>query len=145
MFDSYFPSIDLLIVECNIDNKVLIVVVVYIPDKLSITEFEQFFEMFEQVPILIDKKVCIVSEFNSPMYVNESIEDGRTYVIMNFLEINEFKLYSHLTNANMRLLDLVITNRPCAVTWEHTPLVTEDTHHPAITVSVKFIGTKTVK
>ncbi|KAL0809754.1 hypothetical protein ABMA28_011255 [Loxostege sticticalis] len=63
-----------------------------------------------------------------------------TYGLVSFLNFTGFKQYNTISNSNGRYLDLVISSRDCLVSHSCSPLVVEDSHHPALLVKVLRAG-----
>ncbi|VEN63801.1 unnamed protein product [Callosobruchus maculatus] len=108
IFDIQFPSIDMLTVKCSSEFQTLFVVVLYIPDKVGLDEFEHFIESLEQLDFISRNSVLILGDFNVPKLINMNRADRKTAAVINLLELNDLQQYNKTTNSLGRILDLVI-------------------------------------
>lgn len=142
--NSQFPSIDLLVISCQINYKRFYILVVYIPDYTSLSDFESFFESLEQLDYLYSNSI-ILGDFNASKFVDNDICDSHTAVLNNFLNLFGLVQYNDIFNKLGRLLDLVISHYICEVKRDELPLLREDDHHPALMISVANIFVKEPK
>lgn len=83
-----------------------------------------------------DNRVLIVGDFNVPSFCETDNCDGKKKVLANFLEFANLSQYSNVKNLNLRTLDLVCSNVYCEVLPDVHSVVTVDSHHPPITVTL---------
>ena len=130
------PSVDIVGCKCLFNNFFTILVyVVYIPPNISVENFESFLNIFEQ-NISNKDNVLILGDFNITNF-NSNIIDTKCQLMQSFLEFVNMKQFNNVENVNGRLLDLVISDLPnCNVSHDNAPFVREDTHHPALNISL---------
>lgn len=133
-----FPGIDILgckVVLCNISVSIF---VLYIPPTISPNDFELFIETFETLSCFCtDSKLLILGDFNVPLY-NIDPNNAKTKAIVNFSNFINVGQTNSIVNHNGRLLDLILTNMPCIVSRDDSPLIKEDLHHPALAIDIKL-------
>jgi hypothetical protein len=67
------------------------------------------------------------------------------HTLVSFLNFTGFKQFNTVPNAGGRYLDLVISSCDCLVSHSYSPLVAEDSHHPALLISVLRAGLSSMK
>lgn len=126
----------MLVAKCNVNDTCIIVVVVYIPDKIGIEKFETFFECLEQLDCLHYDNILILGDFNIPKLSENCLHDRKVATFLNFLDLNQFLQVNGIKNKLGRLLDLVLCRTNCITLSDDCPLVPEDDHHPSLNVQL---------
>lgn len=101
-------------------------------------------------------KFIIIGDFNMPNLLWKYCSDTSTYICENLQGSSQFNLfdnvslcnlsqYNFIKNSNNRILDLIFSNSKVSVTMCHSPLVPEDSYHPALTLSADFVQLHTLK
>ena len=147
-----FPNIDFVMCKLILDTTQLHLLLVYIPPKISHSLLNDFFENL--LIYLADHPTLIVGDFNVPTFYEDALNDSNTCINQFISTLGAYQLNSIL-NSNQRLLDLVISNInvPIKVIREEVPLMSEDPHHPTLSISIedvqlnhqKFLNNTTAK
>ena len=128
------PQIDVLGCKCYISSSTFYIFVIYIPPATSVETFESFFEVLENYIHCYKNHVIFVGDFNITEYATGDLIDKKTRIINNFVEFFDLAQLNYVLNSNNRLLDLVLSNLKCEVTYHSDPFVLEDSHHPALSI-----------
>lgn len=134
-FAAMSAFIDIIGCKLTLRSKVLYIYVLYIPPDLSVTDYENFFEIFEQI-VLHNDNIIVVGDFNIANFNNLTVRDSKSHLINSFIQLGNLQQVNHVRNINGRLLDLVLTNQHCNVLHDSSPLLGEDSHHPALMLVV---------
>lgn len=132
------PLIDLLVVNCCIGNFHFYICTVYIPPDVPFDQFETFLLHLEL--ILHNKLVLLIGDFNLPNFYNSDINCAKSTSLRIFCSSLELHQYNFIYNTNNRLLDLAFSNinDDTIVLSADSHLVSLDSHHPALDISVKL-------
>lgn len=129
-----FPLIDIVGCKWVLTHVVYFLYVIYIPPQVNVVLFDAFLQEFEQV-VLAQNNVIILGDFNVSQFIVKDVQDPKTQSIVSFINILNMKQLNETLNVNNRQLDLIISSINCSVVRESTPLVGEDSHHPALVVT----------
>lgn len=130
--------IDLLGVKIETGRNTVFILLVYIPPRLPPEEYTKLFEFLSSLKFLINADTLLLGDFNIPGYADFCLRNGRpdnrTNTLTNFLNFLGMIQYNFVPNADNRLLDLVIFNRPCVVNVSDIVLTRVDEHHPPLSI-----------
>ncbi|XP_050312958.1 uncharacterized protein LOC126747999 [Anthonomus grandis grandis] len=134
------PGIDIVGVKIVLDFSSILVFAVYLPPPVSPETLENLFECLTSLDCIFGNNICILGDFNLPNYVNcNNSQDKHILILQNFITFLNCNQSNSIQNSNNRILDLVINNNEnCIVEKSLDPLLTEDTHHPALDISLKY-------
>lgn len=131
------PLIDLIICKCSISLITLFIVVVYVPPAVTGGDMELFADALET--LLFDQDFIIVGDFNLPNLTSTSSDNigNKVNIFRHFASVLNARQLNNIVNINNRTLDLVLSNLNCdvCVNYCESPLVSEDPHHPALSIS----------
>ena len=135
------PDIDIIGTKVFINEfSCIYVFVVYITPNCSLILREDLFAMLEGLHVLYDSDFVIIGDFNitrlSDYYNNSEVNDNCVESLINFQNFFDCHQKNRICNINNRILDVVITNLECNVSRSPFSFVSEDVHHPTLTVSV---------
>ena len=91
--------------------------------------FEEFFNK--------EDNILILGDFNIPQFIQNN-DNILVHTLNNFCSFMNFIQYNCVKNASNKLLDLVFSNVHCRVEHDCSPVVAEDTHHPALSILIDF-------
>lgn len=129
------PIIDIVGVKLMLDGgRSLFIFVVYIPPRVSVADFERFFDLLNGTGLLVHEFV-ILGDFNTPGF-HDNITDSFTTTLHNFVDFHDLRQCNNISNTYGRLLDLVFSNLSCDVGKALDPLVEEDGYHPALSIDI---------
>lgn len=132
---------------CLIINKytsTFIVVNIYLPPDLSVTEFTLFLTTLKDILILHNYPIFIFGDFNVPSYtkyINEHKIDSKCITLVNFSQFLDLNQYNFVHNKNDIILDLIYSNMSVTTFRAMCPLVKEDSHHPALAIDAMLSST----
>lgn len=115
-----------------------------LPPNLSIQEFSTYLSTFKDIPILNNYPIFVFGDFNVPNYVryiDDHKSDSRCISLENFAQFLNRLQYNFVYNKNDRVLDLIYSNISVMTIRALCPLVTEDSHHPAIAAEILLTST----
>lgn len=131
--------VDVVGAKIKTGTETLFVFCVYIPPQTPLSDFTTFFEEFG-IYCMDFKNVIMMGDFNVPGFGASSPKSGSRQVnqINNFLHFSGLDQYNSIPNANGVILDVVLTNlhSTCDVV-RAAPLLREDLHHPALTITLQ--------
>lgn len=131
-----FPTIDIVGCKIVVTNVFFIYVfVIYISPSISFEDYQSFINFFEIGSWFADGNVIVVGDFNATLF-NINLNDRKVALLNNFQQFCNLKQMNNVFNSNNRFLDLIFTNMPTNVVKCDTPLVAEDSYHPALDVAV---------
>lgn len=136
------PEIELVGVSINMNNNLrLDILASYIPPATSAETLEEFLEYLEIIVNSTSNNTIILGDFNIPGFMNEDplyATQNITSLFSNFLTYINYKQINLIRNSNERILDFVVvpTSYISYVERVDSPLLIEDLHHPAISMSI---------
>lgn len=128
------------IVGCKVISSrlSLTIVVIYIPPKISLSDFETLFELLSELDCLHDGNVIFVGDFNVPNFGKIPNNDPKCLHLCNFFEFLNFSQYNLVQGRSRNLLDLLFSNVECKVQLEEHPLINVDTYHPPLSIDINM-------
>ena len=137
--------VDCLCVPIVIYSQKFILCVVYISPRSNVKDYLYFYDFLYSVTDTLDPqfKVIINGDFNMPHI--SSGQECKCQICQNFVNFCKalnIKQYNFIVNSNNRLLDLIVTECYVNVARVDIPLVTEDSHHPALLISFNIKNDK---
>lgn len=140
--------IDIVGIKLLTGHKHLFVFCVYIPPKSTIKDYELFFDEFSNFCIQFSD-VLVMGDFNLPGY-NGNSSDARTRhlnLFNNFLSFTGFVQTNFISNINDRVLDIILNNSSSfsSLVGRGGPLLREDFHHPALSITLKYTDKQNIK
>lgn len=133
--------IDIVGARIKLNFYTFFIFVIYIPPGLNINVYNQLFECLETLEHICEGDIYFVGDFNIPEYRDcclSNIFTDLTLLLNSFCNFYELKQYNNIVNANNRLLDLVLSNKSCNVAKSKDILLSEDPHHPALSITIFF-------
>lgn len=97
----------------------------------------------------LSESCVLVGDLNIPdfyqCYYLNNAHTANVSLLDSFMSINNLSQHSSVLNQNRRLLDLVLTsdNVSCDVSPLDVPFVTEDLHHPSLSVNMQITASST--
>lgn len=101
------PKINTVTIKLKIENSIFFIMAVYIPPDSSLSQLEIFFDI---------------------------LSDRKSYILHNFMILNNLSQFNDICNINDRYLDLVLSSFLCEVTDNELPLLPVDKYHPPLIV-----------
>lgn len=140
LWDNISPLIDIVGVKVATDASSICILLVYIPPKLSLSEYEAFFDNVASLGFVNGKHILIIGDFNIPGYTSNLDQlqyDPYVSALQGFMNILDINQFNFVRNCNDRILDLVLSQKSCAVVrcLETETLLSEDAQHPALNIS----------
>ena len=138
------PDIDLIGVSVKLRSKSIVMICVYVPPGLSVQLYTEFYDYLDSIADRGESKL-IIGDFNIPRY-KECFASGNldsfTAPMIDFLNFNNLAQCNTICNNNNRLLDLILYSdiHSISVHRSASPLVTEDSHHPALDITLKSLA-----
>lgn len=130
---SSVKHIDIVGAKITVSFTTVYIIVLYIPPNTSAYDYDLLFDNLLLLEFLYNQKVLLIGDFNLPNY-NENINDNKSTILTNFMDLLKLQQFNHITNTNNRLLDLVLSNSNCVVSRDVLPFVNEDPHHPSLLI-----------
>ena len=141
---SPIADVDLIGISLSLNDQLkLNIINVYLPPGSPTEYYDVIFEYLENC--LLSSNTVIVGDFNIPQYyvqmvLNKALNyiSGSSIFLRDFLNVNNLRQCNFVLNSNTRLLDLVLIsdNLNCTVSRNENPLVTEDQHHPSLSLTL---------
>lgn len=130
------PLIDVVVCKCTIAKNVFYIVGIYVPPAIHADELGVFLDAISV--LLLDYPVLFVGDFNIPNFLSLERNDPKVIVMDGFMATLNLSQLNTVLNVNGKLLDLIFSNVPFRISVERegTPLVREDTYHPALSVTL---------
>lgn len=133
--------IDIAAVEVKLNTGTVVLVVVYVPPACSYHQYEVFVDTFITLRNLYGRDIIIMGDFNIPEFL--ACRGGLTsspnfFQVSRLAEFYNIDQYNEIVNKNKRILDLVFSSRPVLVERMSEPVVPEDGHHPALSISLNI-------
>ncbi|KAJ3650040.1 hypothetical protein Zmor_021751 [Zophobas morio] len=146
-------DVDLIGISLTLNDQLkLNIINVYLPPGSPTEYYDVIFEYLEN-NCLLSSNTVIVGDFNIPQYyVQMVLNKALNYIssssifLRDFLNVNNLRQCNFVLNSNTRLLDLVLIsdNLNCTVSRNENPLVTEDQHHPSLSLTLGIPMSKKV-
>ncbi|GBN42060.1 putative RNA-directed DNA polymerase from transposon BS, partial [Araneus ventricosus] len=128
-------------IKLNHRQKML-VCVVYFPPSSRADTYVEFFDCFENFGFFDNILIC--GDFNLPIYDDFGNNKNPLVIeLSNFVNLYNLALFNNTFNCNNKFLDLIFTNidfSHISVWHSDKPLVPEDKHHPALSISICFVA-----
>lgn len=121
-----------------VGGRCLYVFLLYIRPGQSSDILQEIFDIVSSTTFVHDSEVLILGDFNIPEYagyLSTNKITGRVLPLVNFLNLADVTQHNFISNSNDRILDLVLSGRPCLVQRAEDMLVMEDLHHPSLLIS----------
>ncbi|GBL95000.1 hypothetical protein AVEN_187508-1 [Araneus ventricosus] len=138
------PGLDLEAIWISVKlnhSKKMFLCVVHFPPSSHVDTYVKFFYCFEGFEFF--DKILICGDFNLSIYDDFcDHNDPIVSELSNFMNIFNLGQYNNILNCNNKYLDLILTNvdfNDISVGHSDSPLVPEDKHHPALSVSMGFV------
>lgn len=125
-------SIDFLGLIVKKNTISFLLLAIYIPPDISITNFSSFFSDLETCQHLHSYSVIFAGDFNCPNYFQSSqhLRDPKSIILTNFLSTYNLQQTNFSLNCSGKLLDLVCSSVACITTKADYPIVPFDKYHP---------------
>lgn len=130
-------NIDLLCTKLVFSNKLIYIIVTYIPPSTPAFMYEHLVNKLELLN-LFSENTLLIGDFNVPDLSDMSCP--KSHILNNFAVGNDLVQINNVKNHNNRTLDLAFCSAGFSHSCVHTlfPYVPEDPHHPALTLSVTY-------
>ena len=127
-------NLEILGCKCCYHSRTFYVFIVYFSKTPSIDDLKIFTSYFEENHIH-SNQIILLGDFNIPYFVSNPFNSLVSHLNI-FADLFSFKQFNNTLNFNGNLLDLVFTNFECSITRDLVPMVAEDGHHPALSISI---------
>ncbi|GBN78909.1 hypothetical protein AVEN_101668-1, partial [Araneus ventricosus] len=128
-------------IKLNHRQKML-VCVVYFPPSSRADTYVEFFDCFENFGFFDNILIC--GDFNLPIYDDFGNNKNPLVIeLSNFVNLYNLAQFNNTFNCNNKFLDLILTDidfSQISVWHSDKPLVPEDKHHPALSISICFVA-----
>ncbi|GBM93488.1 hypothetical protein AVEN_240941-1 [Araneus ventricosus] len=128
-------------IKLNHRQKML-VCVVYFPPSSRADTYVEFFDCFENFGCF--DNILIYGDFNLPIYDDfGKNKNPLVNELSNFVNLYNLDQFNNNFNCNNKFLDLILTDidfSHISVWHSDKPLVPEDKHHPALSISICFVA-----
>lgn len=129
-----------LCVKLLFGGKVFYLIAVYFPPNSVVNLFESFYSTLEECNIY--NNIIVIGDFNMPLITGTDItlaQHAKYKLLSDFMSLYNFSTLNNIKNKNSRTLDLVLSNVPNVIVERNSdPIIMEDDHHPALTLSIEF-------
>ncbi|GBN62678.1 hypothetical protein AVEN_90603-1 [Araneus ventricosus] len=128
-------------IKLNHRQKML-VCVVYFPPSSRADTYVEFFDCFENFGFFDNILIC--GDFNLP--ICDDFGNNKNPLVIelsNFVNLYNLARFNNTFNCNNKFLDLILTVidfSHISVWHSDKPLVPEDKHHPALSISICFVA-----
>lgn len=129
-------KIDIVGVKIAVKHQIIFIFVVYIPPGLNQDYYNKLFDVLQGLDYLNGHNVYFVGDFNIPEYNQNNVSTGTLISLKSFCSYFEFEQYNNVTNSKNRILDLVFSDKYCAVIKSCDVLLAEDEHHPSLDIEI---------
>ncbi|GBL78927.1 putative RNA-directed DNA polymerase from transposon BS [Araneus ventricosus] len=120
----------------------MLVCVVYFPPSSRADTYVEFFDCFENFGFFDNILIC--GDFNLPIYDDFGNNKNPLVIeLSNFVNLYNLAQFNNTFNCNNKFLDLILTDidfSHISVWHSDKPLVPEDKHHPALSISICFVA-----
>ncbi|GBM75495.1 hypothetical protein AVEN_183811-1 [Araneus ventricosus] len=148
----HVPLIDLECIWISVKlilGKKLLLCVLYLPPASGIDRYNKFFDCFDRFGSFENMFIC--GDFN--LSINNNFNDSYCLYptlreLLNFMHLFNMKQINKILNCNDKYLDFILSNiNSCDIAIRHSdrPLVTEDFHHPELSIFMQFVPARTNK
>lgn len=130
---SQIPLVDIVVCKCVLSYAITTLILLYIPPDISFSDFEHLLDLLEI--FIIDCRLILIGDFNLPTFSMSQGSNTPT-LFLSFIRSHNLEQVNNISNSNNRLLDLVLTNLQSSVSVDRDtlPFVSEDDHHPALSI-----------
>lgn len=95
----------------------------------------------ESLPLIFTDNFIITGDINIPELSHHYGQSCMNSMVADFTDFTNFihaNRHNHVLNSNARILDVVLASVDCTVTHDPVPLITEDLHHPALSIDLSL-------
>ena len=128
------PLVNIVACKCLLEFKSVVLIAVYLTPDLHITVIEDFFNNLEE--LVSFNNTILIGDFNFPNIINTTSNDSKSRICRDFLAVTNLHQCNNIPNMYNKYLDLVLSNILPTVSKVDQPIFPEESHHPALLISV---------